>query len=583
MGFRRLSIIDLSINGRQPMFTKNKNKVIVYNGEIYNALTLKNKYNFHDLKGSSDTEILLKLIEKKDVKSLEEIRGMFSFLIYDFENNEILAARDPFGIKPFYYFDNKNFTIFSSEIKPILNYLVQISINYFSTAEFFFAGKQDHYKSTFFKEIKSIEPAYFYKFKNEGIFKKRYWSIFLENKDKNKVKKEKEIIKELNQKIITTVGNYLNSDRKIGVFISGGVDSTFLSSVISKQVNYKLNTFTYDFKNDFGFGESETAKQNSKILNVKNSKFVLDSKYVIDNFDKLIKILESPFTSIRLFAIYGLYKLAKEEGCNVIFEGHGGDEIFGGYNYNKLRYIFDQFKSEIHPENYILNSLLDECIKSKKKTEIELLNQIITLTNLGGSTSDGTPFVDIDCFDKNYLDNFINTKLYKRELKLYVDYNKMNFMQKSQILDIQEIHLPRNLKYVDRLSMVNNIETRLPFLDIDLAQYCFNLDSYYKFKKFINRYAMRKALKLNVNKIKLAKNKKIIADPQTFWFKTDLKDFFLDNIKSRYFKNLGIFNQKYISNKFETFVKNKNTETSFQFLQILSAYRFIKVFKKNDL
>ena len=155
----------------------------------------------------------------------------------------------------------------------------------------------------------------------------------------------------------------------------------------------------------------------------------------------------------------------------------------------------------------------------------------------------------------------------------------MNNLQKSQIQDIQNIKLPRNLKFTDRLSMASSIETRLPFLDIDVAKFCFNLHNEFKLKNGINRWIMKKVLKRISKNLKFQKNKKSIADPQSQWLKTDLKDYFLDNIGSGDFKNLGIFNQKYIIKKFNEFIKNKSSDSSFQYFQILSTYRFIKTFK----
>ena len=285
--------------------------------------------------------------------------------------------------------------------------------------------------------------------------------------------------------------------------------------------------------------------------------------------------MESPFTSIRLFAVKKLYELAKKEKYNVIIEGTGGDEILGGYSYNYLPYLMDKNKD---PKK-ILNDLLQFSIKSKKNTAIELLNRIMTLSIQGASTTDSTPFVDINVFDNNFLDLHLSENFYKLDTKDFVSFSKMSHLQKSQIQDISNIKLPRNLKFTDRLSMANHIETRVPFLDSDIAKFCFNLDNELKLKDNINRWIMKEVLKKRNKSLKFKKNKKSIADPQSHWLKTELKDYYMDNIGSRDFYNLGIFNQKYLINKFENFVKKKNSDSSFQFFQILSTYKFIKTFQ----
>jgi asparagine synthase (glutamine-hydrolysing) len=160
------------------------------------------------------------------------------------------------------------------------------------------------------------------------------------------------------------------------------------------------------------------------------------------------------------------------------------------------------------------------------------------------------------------------------------NYRRMNKLQKSQILDIEQIKLPRNLKFTDRLSMSNSIETRLPLLDIDIAKYCFNLKNNFKIYLGQNRWIMKKVLKKIEKNIKFTKNKKTIADPQSNWLKNELKEYFIDNIRSTNFRNIGIFNQNYISDKFEKFINDKQSDTSFQFFQVLSSYRFIENFKK---
>ena len=570
--FYRLSIQDLSHNGMQPMVSKSKNIMLVFNGEIYNFKKLKKYLKGKILNSNSDTEILLNLYEEMGVKIFNHLRGMFSLLIYDFKTKKILVARDQFGIKPLYVYDCDDYILFSSEIKPILNYTKKNNLNYHTMAEFLLLGKQDHHNTTFFKNIESIKPSYYYKYTNNNVIKKKYWSIF---SNKYKKQNEKKTIDELYGLIDSKVDDYLISDRKIGVFMSSGIDSTSLASSISKKMKYKIDSFTYDFRKNHNLGESSLAELNAKKIGINNHKIFLTSDDVIEQFDNISLIMESPFTSIRLFAVKKLYELANKKKYNVILEGAGGDEILGGYSYNFLPYLMDKNKDPIK----IINSLLKFSKNSQKNTETEFLNRIITLTLQGTSTTDATPFIDIDAFNKDFLNNHLTEKFYKLDTVNFKDFFKMNNLQKSQIQDIQNIKLPRNLKFTDRLSMSSQIETRLPFLDIDIAKFCFNLQNEFKLKNGINRWIMKKVLKKIRKNLKFEKNKKSIADPQSQWLKTDLKDYFLDNIGSNDFKNLNIFNHKYIIKKFNEFRKNSNSESSFQYFQILSTYRFIKAFK----
>ena len=185
--FYRLSIQDLSDNGMQPMISRSKNIMLVFNGEIYNFKKLKKYLKGKPLNSDSDTEVLLNLYEEMGVKIFDHLRGMFSLLIYDLQTKKILVARDQFGIKPLYVHDCNKFIIFSSEIKPILNYLKKTNFNYHTIAEFLLLGKQDHHNTTFFNNIDSVKPSHYYKYTANGIIKKKYWSIF-----SNKYKKQNE-------------------------------------------------------------------------------------------------------------------------------------------------------------------------------------------------------------------------------------------------------------------------------------------------------------------------------------------------------------------------------------------------------
>ena len=177
MCFYRLSIRDLSLKGRQPMFSFTKKNIILFNGEIYNSKSLKNRIDQKKLLGNSDTEILVNLFEKYKQNSLDDLKGMFSFVVYDFEKKKCFLARDRFGIKPLYYYNDENYLIVSSEIKPILSFTKKVEFNDSSFGDFFFKGHMDHGENTFFKNIKSLAPAHYKIISKTTEQTKRYWNI----------------------------------------------------------------------------------------------------------------------------------------------------------------------------------------------------------------------------------------------------------------------------------------------------------------------------------------------------------------------------------------------------------------------
>lgn len=575
--FFRLSILDLSKNGMQPMLSENNRYIMVFNGEIYNANILKKKLFRRRLKSSSDTEVLFNLLILQGEKALQDIEGMFSFIFFDKKKQKIIFCRDRFGIKPLYYFEDNNQIIFSSEMKPILKYKNINSINKNIVLNFFLKGSMDHSDKNFFNKIKSVLPGHylvFDKLKNRNIC---YWHIG-ENKKKTKNFSEKALIKKIQNKFIDSVDKHLISDRNIGLFLSGGTDSTALAHLISKKINYKLNTYTYGFANDKTYSEYSIAENTAKNLNISNTAIDIRPRDITDNMEKLVNILESPFTSIRIFGIYKLYELAKKDGLKVIIEGDGGDELFGGYDYNFLFYALDlaEKNKNLNKFSELIFKFID--LKNKKRSfEKTLMNFLITLTFQNGSTSDGTPYIESSNFNKNFLSKYIDESFYMQK-----KVKTLNNLQNSQLLDIYKLKLPRSLKYKDKISMNFGIESRIPFLDHKLASFAFNIPNEYKIKNFNTRYIFKKSINgLIKEKSIFKKTKKSLADPQTSWLKNDLRDFVNDTFHSVFFKNIEIFNQKNVIKNFDRFCKTKNNENSFQYFQMLTYSYFIKNFMKN--
>ena len=546
----------------------------MFNGDIYNAQKLKKTQLINTFFNSrSDTEVLFKLLIQKKEQALGYLEGMFSFIFFDSEKNEIILARDQFGIKPLYYSYDKGDLIFSSEIKPILMYEKKITLDKKNTFEFFLKGSMDHFDKTFFKSVYSVKPGSYLKFRNGSFKEIKFWDI---SKNFNTFKSEKFEIKKLSSLISKSIDKHLISDREIGLFLSGGTDSTSLAHLMKKKIDYKLQTFTYGFADDKEFSEYSVANQTSQNLNISNISANITPKFVINNFDNLTRILESPFTSIRLFGTMKLYEEAKRKKLKVIIEGDGGDEAFGGYDYNYIFYAKDFFKKYKFNDNY-LNKLIN-FVKIKKQNNndrIDLLkNFILTSTFQNGSTSDGTPFVNIDFFKKSVLDSHINDLFYKDFLN-----QNLNNLQNSQLNDIELLKLPRALKYKDRISMNYGIETRVPFLDHNLFRYAFHLPNKYKIKNLETRYLFKKSLhKISNTKIKFDISKNTIVDPQRIWMKKDLRDFANDHFHSSIVDKIGIFNKKQIIKNFNSFCSSEKNRSSFNYFQILTFIIFYKNF-----
>ncbi len=564
LSFYRLSIRDLSEKGNQPMLSQNKKNLICFNGEIYNANEIKKKYlsNFK-LNTSSDTEILLEAFSRHGSKIIKELDGMFTIFIYEIDKKNYFFARDRFGIKQLYYTQINGQLIFSSEIKPIVTYLKKTSLNQIALVDFLIKGFMDHDK-TFFKNVKLFPSSSFAFYKNKKILFEKFWELKDKRFKNHDVSYYKKKIRFLFEK---SIKKHLISDKKIGSFLSGGTDSTVMMQETLKNINYDLETFSYSFENNFGFDEIEEVKALQKKYNFNNTISKISSSYVKDNFERLIEYVESPITSMRLFGVMKNYETVKKKNLNVILEGHGGDEQFAGYEYNYYFFLLDEFRKSRNSKKFVKNLLFSKYSKSINSKK--LLNSLMTITNQGGSTSDGTPFVNLDLFKKDFLNEHLFENYFSDEKQI------SNLLQNSQYQDIKKIKLPRMLKYTDRLSMNFGIECRVPYLDNELFEFSFYLPNQLKFRNGISRWLFKNTFQ---EKILLQKNKKSITDPQKNWMKDELKDFFLDNVNSKDFKNSDYFDQKTVKSYYESFLK-ENKDTSFNLIQILSSHIFLKNFK----
>ena len=328
IGFNRLSVIDVSNNGHQPMSNKDKSIYIMFNGEIYNAFQLKKELIDLDYKfiSKTDTEIILVLYEKYGLEyTLQILNGMFVICILDLRKNKIFLARDRFGIKPLYYINNENFFSFSSEIKSFLaidNFKFQLNREHLSE---YFIFKYLAPPNTLINEIKLLQPGEFIVFENNKINKETYYDF--QNNLEESLTEEKKLI-ELEKKLELSVNSQLMSDVNLGCQLSGGIDSSLIT-LFAKNNKKKLDTFSILFK-EKNLSEEIYIKKVVKDLGVKNYSLEFEYKNFYTDLCNCIWSFEAPLSQINSVGVYNLAKLAKSQ-VKVLLTGEGADETHGGY------------------------------------------------------------------------------------------------------------------------------------------------------------------------------------------------------------------------------------------------------------
>ena len=559
----RLSIFDLSKAGHQPMISDCEQFVIVFNGEVYNWPEIRRMLKRKVWKSKTDTETILYAFIEKGVECLNLFNGMFAFVIYDKRNKKIFAARDRVGIKPFYYGIQNEELYFGSEIKALISAGFKKKANQEAIYDFLRWGMIDHCDQTFFENIFSLKPGHFLNIDSNGDIKEnRYWDL-AEITLKNSVSDLPEAVEQYESLLEDAIDLRMRADVKVGSFLSGGVDSSILTSRLVRKLDKKnIECYTYEFDTG-GVGEGQYAKQVASSLGISNKMSVLAHKDVPTYFEKVLWNEEMPVTSLRVLAAHKLYEDYKD-GTTIILEGHGGDHLGAGFEYYFVPYIMDMINS-CGAEQGIneLYKFMDIYGVSPKDQLKKFFNGIWSVANLGSSTQDGTPFIKQECISDDLLssNNHLRVKFEKKF--------KSNLLS-IQYTDLFHHNLPRVLRYADRGSMAVGRETRVPFLDHRLIEFSFSTTTQARVNGANQRYFMREAAKNLLPESILNQPKRSIVDPQRAWMQKELKDWIMEIFNSKSFKERGIFNQEEVIKEYKHYCDQEKPATGFHIFQYIN-------------
>ena len=520
LGFRRLSIIDLD-KGSQPIFNEDKDKVIVFNGEIYNYKEIREelKSKGHKFSTNTDTEVILHGYEEYKEDILNKLRGMFAFVIYDIKEKSLFGARDFYGIKPFYYYyDNENF-LFGSEIKSFLgspNFKKELNKDMLSQYLTFQCSIGE---DTFFKNTYKLLPGHYFIYKDKELEVKKYYEVKLEPNDDKSLE---EWVSGIREVIDNSVLAHKVSDVEVGSFLSSGVDSSLIAKLSSVD---KTFTVGYDNKK---YSEIDYAKEFSDKINVSNVSRNISKEEYFKEFSNVQYYMDEPLADASAVMLYFLSKTASKH-VKVCLSGEGADEIFGGYNiyhepysvswYNKIPYFIRKcIGILVYPfRNYTGFNFLYR--RSKKIEDRYIGNAFIFEPN------DAKKIVNFNYGNKTYKDF---TKPY------YDKVSDLDVVTKMQYIDFNFWLIYDILLKADKMSMANSLEVRVPYLDREVIEYASKLPSKYKIVGNETKYAFRKVAKEELAD-KVADKKKLgFPVPIREWLKEDdvyqeVKNMFLES------------------------------------------------------
>ena len=537
LGFRRLSIIDLKL-GHQPLSDNSERYWITFNGEIYNFQELRvllNKKGYL-FKTNSDTEVIVNLYAEYKEKCLDHLRGMFAFVIWDKKEKQLFGARDRFGIKPFYYYiDNEKF-VWASEIKSILaskSISKDISLQ---SLDYYFAYGYTPRNNSIYSQIKKLKPGHFFlvkTLKKNKLVIKPYWKISFEPD----YSKTEEFWKEaLYDSLNESVKMRMISDVPLGTFLSGGIDSSIVTSLMSLNSNKPIKTFSIGFK-EKKYNELQYARLLADKYKTEHHEFIVEQES-IELLPKLVSAYDEPFADASAIPTYHVSKFTRNH-VTVALSGDGGDELFAGYSsYDKMMMLN---RKKHYPKSLfaLANKMIPDHMFGKGMTYY--------------LSKDKDYIGAYICLWKNYE----RRKFYLPEINQEIENNYSekikssmlgsmsgDFISKIQQLDLQTYLVDDILTKVDRASMMNSLEVRVPLLDHKFAELSFKIPSNLKMKGNIKKYILKEAFKNILPEGIISHQKQGFAIPLDMWFKNDLKDYSYDVLlNSKFLHNILEKNQ----------------------------------------
>jgi len=545
-GHRRLSIIDLSPLGNQPMVDEETNNVIVFNGEIYNYKSIRDfliskGINFNS---SSDTEVLLKAYRYFGVEVLSKLRGMFSFCIYDADKKSLFFARDRFGKKPFYYAFIKDNFLFSSEIKALLEFFDKTPLPDKDSMADYFRYLAPSYGKTMYEGIYKLPPSCFGILDKNGLSIKEYYNPldYLSKSYQN----EDQILKDIENKLIESIELRLVGDVEVASLLSGGLDSSFVSALYSKiakeTFGKNINTFSIGYSEYEHYSELDWALKVSKFIGSNHHPISINSKDFIEKIDEVVYFLDEPINDPATLPTYVISSYIKQNGIKVALSGEGSDEIFFGYDlYYKYLNYEDISKSLKKPhKELILESLSD------KDLGVAYLSKASEL--LKRALEDEIIFRTIgECFTNDELKRFLRFSYESDDIELFSKrfepfshhHISIWYYFVDMYMWIGEVLMMK----VDKMAMAHSVELRAPMLDHELHQLVLNVDPSLRISNQ-NKHLLKKiAIKYLPEEI-VYRRKKGFSYPFIEWFYKEKKNFLEDWLKIN--KEHGFFDEGFL-------------------------------------
>lgn len=533
LGFRRLSILDLSEAGAQPLYSEDGNKILVFNGEIYNYTEIREDLmsKGYKFKSNTDSEVLIHGYDEYGEVLVNKLRGMFAFCIWDKVEQKVFAARDNFGIKPFYFYEyeynGQKALMIASEIKAFLDHpSFEKEVNKKALKPYLTFQYSAQPDETFFKGVKRLKPGHYFTYQNGEMNIQKYWEVNFNDQHKTL----EENIADIRAVIDDSVKMHKQSDVPVGSFLSGGVDSSYITERLMPD-----KTFSIGFAEDT-FDETTHAEDLSNILNIENIKRTIDADDCLGMLPTIQYHMDEPQSNPSTMPLYFLSKLVKDNDVTVVLSGEGADEIFGGYEW----YGLDEGQKKLKKlPSFILKpaaSLAKHLPNFRGKTTLLRAGRPVEETFIGQAL----------VFEEDEAKDILNSDYQQSRSvkditdKVYSLVQGKDDVTKKQFLDIKLFMAGDILQKADKMSMAHSLELRVPFLDKEVMKVGEQIGSEQKITNGTTKYVLRKAAEKSLPEEWFKRKKKGFPVPIKLWFQEEkyyqfVKEYFQADYVDQFF------------------------------------------------
>lgn len=578
LGHRRLSIIDLD-TGNQPMFDSKGETSIVFNGEIYNFLTIKEELKSLGVifKTNSDTEVILEGYLVWGLEDcLKRLEGMYAFSIWDNQKNKLFVVRDKFGEKPLYYSKDDNGFYFASELKAVVPFLDEVKISK-KALNLFFAITYIPEPFSIYDNIFKLEAGCYLEISENEFNRVQYFDLLGKINETRSVLDYNKTKDKLREMLFDSVKSRMVSDVPLGAFLSGGVDSSIISAIMSKISSNPINTFSIGFR-EKEYDESERAELVAKHIKSNHHLYYVDHNDLLEVVDKTLTYFDEPFGDSSAIPSMLVSKKAGEK-VKVVLTGDCADELFGGYEKYLAKSYSEKYNSfpspirksfesiiKVIPHNNLTNHKLRKIKKVVRSANLTPENRYLNMCSLG--------------FNSNEKSNLLNSDYQENvqgQILKYFNEADGDELSKTFYSDIKLVLEGDMLPKVDRACMINSLEARAPFLDSSIVVFALNLPHDYKILGTNKKRILKDTFSDLLPKETMSFSKKGFGIPIRIWFQKELKGELLSLLSEDFLISQNIFNITYINKIVEEHMSNKENHSS----KLWQLFVFQKWYRNN--